>query len=941
MPTTRPLRTAWKSLWIKSRSGRAQSHRAMTPETLETRILPAATSIVATADGYARDANRDGTFTVLDSTGGNLLVRNTTGTNVGYERSMIEFDLTNISTALTVDSATLVLNVSQFTKDGIQFPTVNVIGYTGNGSIELTDASVAGTIVGTASVTARGELRINLDTNFIHSQGGNFLGLRLENPIVNGPFGIYSTLESGFPDPTLELNLSLNIADKVFNVNEQRPNGTIVGDAGIGNNATYAVLSGDPTNIFDLDPNTGIIRVADSSQLTFTGVPHVLNVQATLPDGTVGTYKVTINVKNVFGPNNPPTIQPANFTIEEFSPVGTAVGQVIAVDPDAADPLSYAIVGGNTNNAFAINSATGAITVQNQTALSFRDQAYFTLTVRVQDTRLPRSEVFQTIQVYLTPRLSAVPSGNGVQLNPGVDGEFRDGVVGPLDGVFESLNQTAPLMRVDPGPINRRAVMEFDLSGISRGRILRSAYLSIDVSGQVGSPVPINIYGYVGNGVLTQPDAVAGSVLLGQTAINTNASINQKIFVGLNPTLIQQLLGTSYDLGMVFRNDVNGNGIDISTMDGPVDRRPTLHLVFDDTADDVVFNDPTTQAITVARSTGSAFTSFAASALRQGVTFAELVTGDFNGDGRLDIAGRNAANGQILVALAAANQFVTGAAWTTFSTVTTFKDIVVGDFNGDGRDDIAGRSAQGQLLVAISTGTKFNNIVFDTLPTTQRALSNVKVGDFNGDGRDDLMGVVTATGQVVVSISTGSSFTSSVWGTVPVGSTNDVAVGDFNGDGRDDIFTRQGVSSLVVLRSTGNSFVSTPFGSSLSGVLYAGFRVGDFNGDGLADVVGFTSDGVVTVYRSTGGAFVPITAGTLSVPAAGIPASDIVIGDFNRDGKSDILVKQSVSTTVNGVTTTTQRLFVSLGTAAGPFSSSLWGTLNAKNTLTLLGVGNY
>jgi hypothetical protein len=231
--------------------------------------------------------------------------------------------------------------------------------------------------------------------------------------------------------------------------------------------------------------------------------------------------------------------------------------------------------------------------------------------------------------------------------------------------------------------------------------------------------------------------------------------------------------------------------------------------------------------------------------------------------------------------------------------------------------------------------------VFDTLPTTQRALLNVKVGDFNGDGRDDLMGVVTATGQVVVSISTGSSFTSSVWGTVPVGSTNDVAVGDFNGDGRDDIFTRQGVSSLVVLRSTGNSFVSTPFGSSLSGVLYAGFRVGDFNGDGLADVVGFTSDGVVTVYRSTGGAFVPITAGTLSVPAAGIPASDIVIGDFNRDGKSDILVKQSVSTTVNGVTTTTQRLFVSLGTAAGPFSSSLWGTLNAKNTLTLLGVGNY
>ena len=323
------------------------------------------------------------------------------------------------------------------------------------------------------------------------------------------------------------------------------------------------------------------------------------------------------------------------------------------------------------------------------------------------------------------------------------------------------------------------------------------------------------------------------------------------------------------------------------------------------------------------------------------MTFSELVTGDFNGDGRLDIAGRNSANGQILVALAAANQFVTGAAWTTFSTVTTFKDLVVGDFNGDGRDDIAGRSAQGQLLVAVSTGTKFNNSVFDTLPVNLRTLSNVKVGDFNGDGRDDLMGIVTATGQVVVSISNGGTFTSSVWGTVPAASTTEVNVGDFNGDGRDDIFTRQGASNLVVLRSTGSAFVNTLFGTLIPGVPYVGFRLGDFNGDGLDDVVGFTGTGAATIYRSTGGSFVPVNGGTLPVQTAGISPSDVVIGDFNRDGKSDILIKQTVSTQNGNVTTTTQNLFVSLGTNGGLFNSSLWGTLNATNTLTLLGVGNY
>jgi hypothetical protein len=204
----------------------------MMPEALEARILPAAVSIVASADGYARDANRDGTFTVLDTTGSNLLVRTTTGVNTGFERAMLEFDLADISTALTVNTATLVLNVTQFTKDGIKFPTVNVYGYTdpttylGNGSIELSDASATGTLIGTATINARGELRIDLNTDYIRDQGGTIVGLRLENPILNGPFGIFSTLEAGsLPDPVLELDLALVVDDKDFNVDEQRPNG--------------------------------------------------------------------------------------------------------------------------------------------------------------------------------------------------------------------------------------------------------------------------------------------------------------------------------------------------------------------------------------------------------------------------------------------------------------------------------------------------------------------------------------------------------------------------------------------------------------------------------------------------------------------------------------------------------------------------------------------
>ncbi len=959
MTTARPFRSAWKSLWKKSLSRRPGGFKASMPEALECRMLPAATVITASVDGYVRDANRDGVFTVVDSTGANILTRSTTGTNVGFERGILEFDLSTISTALSVNTATLVLNVSQFTKDGVIFPKMDVYGYTGDGTVTTADGSVAATQIGTTTVSATGELRITLDTAFVRSQGGNFLGIRLENPVLNGPFGIYSAIESAAADPTLELDLALTVADKSFNVDEQRPNGTIVGEAGIGNNATYTVLSGDPGGVFNFNATTGRITVADSSQLKFAlQQQYVLEIEATLPDGTTGVYDVIINVKNVFGPNNPPVVTSSQFTIEEFSPVGTVVGTVQAVDPDSADPLSYALVGGNVGNAFQINSTTGQITVANQSVLSLRGQTSYVLDVQVKDTRSPRNTVVQRMEVFLTPRATTAVSPNSVQVVPAVDGELRDL---NNDGVFESMNLTQNVNRIQkagPGVIGRRPVMEFDLSGISSAKIVKSAFLTIYVSGNVGNSFPIDVFGYVGNGVITGPDAVAGS-LIGSRLISVNTAGDLKAYtIELDRTLIQQLIGTSNDLGIVLRNDANMNGINIDSVEGPGNlgnspaRRPSLNLIMDDLADDVVLNNTTNQAVTVGRSNGTSFTTSAAGALRQGVTFSELLTGDFNGDGRVDIAGRNSANGQMLVALATVNQFVTGAAWTTFSTVTTFSDVLVGDFNGDGRDDIVGRSAQGQLLVAQSTGTKFNNIVYETLPTALRSQTNVRVGDYNGDGRDDLMGIVAATGEVVVAISNGNTFTSSVWGTVPVGTTiSEVNAGDFTGDGRDDVVMRQGAGNLVVLRSTGTAFQSVLFGVVPAGVPYIGFRTGDFNGDGLEDLAGFTGTGATTIFRSNGFNFVLANGGTIQTPTlvqpvtpgglATFTASDVVVGDFNRDGKTDILVRKSVTTQVNNLPVTTQQLWVAAGSNAGPFSSTLFATINNAGPFTLLGVGNF
>ena len=92
--------------------------------------------------------------------------------------------------------------------------------------------------------------------------------------------------------------------------------------------------------------------------------------------------------------NNAPIIANQIFSINENSANGSMVGIVIATDPDAGQTLTYSIISGNTNNAFAINSSTGALSVNNSVALNYETITSFGLTVRAQDngqgTSIPR-----------------------------------------------------------------------------------------------------------------------------------------------------------------------------------------------------------------------------------------------------------------------------------------------------------------------------------------------------------------------------------------------------------------------------------------------------------------------------------------------------------------------------------------------------------------------
>lgn len=87
--------------------------------------------------------------------------------------------------------------------------------------------------------------------------------------------------------------------------------------------------------------------------------------------------------------NNAPVIADQAFSIDEIPPLGTTAGVVVASDADVGQTLSYAIVGGNTNAAFAIDSVTGELNVVFPDGIDFETTPVFELLVRVTDSGDP------------------------------------------------------------------------------------------------------------------------------------------------------------------------------------------------------------------------------------------------------------------------------------------------------------------------------------------------------------------------------------------------------------------------------------------------------------------------------------------------------------------------------------------------------------------------
>jgi len=315
-----------------------------------------------------------------------------------------------------------------------------------------------------------------------------------------------------------------------------------------------------------------------------------------------------------------------------------------------------------------------------------------------------------------------------------------------------------------------------------------------------------------------------------------------------------------------------------------------------------------------------------------------VAVGDFNGDGKLDLAVANQTSSTVSILLGdGTGNFTLASSPTTGSSPMS---VALGDFNGDGKLDLAvanlcgtdftcSGTSPGTVSILLGDGT--GNFALASSPATGYAPDSVAVGDFNGDGKLGLAVANSGDGTVSILLGDGKgNFTlasSPATGYQPYS----VAVGDFNGDGKLDLAVVNRVSgtvSILLGDGTGNFTLASSLGI---GQWPTSVAVGDFNGDGKLDLV---VSGVSILLGDGAGNFTLATsAGSLVGPLA--------VGDFNGDGRLDFAAINDVEWWSTGVSVFLQDIpSVTLSPTSLSFGVQLVGTSSYPQPVTLTNGGN-
>lgn len=299
-------------------------------------------------------------------------------------------------------------------------------------------------------------------------------------------------------------------------------------------------------------------------------------------------------------------------------------------------------------------------------------------------------------------------------------------------------------------------------------------------------------------------------------------------------------------------------------------------------------------------------------------------------------------------------------------------DLYAGDFNGDGKTDILYIAKDPSKVsgIALSDGTG-PNVPWQSWQSNFLGIAwygnsyNVVVADFNGDKKADIFLQAKAPGDNYLILTGTDGHIRAISQTVGNGAMgltwsadqHRIIAGDFNGDHRVDLFLQatsvSGVNAVVLADQNGQFTASSPYQtwqnnylglkwSTQNATVYAG----DFNGDGLWDLlvqakpvqvmIGYDVPFPVPTYPPNMNGVVLAHAGSPIFSLSGVQTwsrksngvdwsgtqSALVVGDFNGDGKTDVIVQSK-----NGATT------LLIGNATGAMLSASATVLSGNVSL--------
>ncbi len=273
---------------------------------------------------------------------------------------------------------------------------------------------------------------------------------------------------------------------------------------------------------------------------------------------------------------------------------------------------------------------------------------------------------------------------------------------------------------------------------------------------------------------------------------------------------------------------------------------------------------------------------------------------DFNRDGKPDLAiAQQASNAVMLLQNnTLPTQLDNGRSYAAYAAQAAGNgnmadSIATGDFNRDGKLDVAVTYLEDNVVRVLQNNGAGGFTLTGTYATGTQPYSAAS-GDLNGDGAPDLVTVNTSvnspTGTISVFLNNGNG-TFKPAATYTVGRLPyQVAIGDVNGDGYPDLaVTNYGASTVSVLYGSKNgTFTAGPTLTVGSGETNPyGVVIGDFQNNGFSDiaVTAFETNTLYVFPNNGSGAFgAPYTYATGSGPMS------LLAGDFNRDGKPDLVV---------------------------------------------------